>query len=170
MSQKRPAYLQRVPERLESVKASREITGGEIMKIRIGAIEIVDATWEELEQIVERYGGGDHESPHEADDDDADRPPPRRKNGNTTTPGDRVVLELLVSAGSSAVPTQELGDILGRRGKSIRPGLINWAMRVGLINDKNIDPFEEARAGSRRGARLKSSFLPVANELLSRMQ
>jgi hypothetical protein len=137
------------------------------MKIRIGQIEIVDPTPEELDLIVSRYGGqlesGTAENGHSPETS-------RRRNGGAeTAPGDRVVLERLIDAGNEGMPTQDLGDILSKRGKSIRPGLLSWAQRVGLIGDKSIDPFEDTRIGSRRGARLKPSFQPVARELLNRL-
>jgi hypothetical protein len=137
------------------------------MKIRIGQIEIIDPTPEEFDFIVSRYAGqvdsGGSENGHSPEG-------ARRRNGGTeTAPGDRVVLERLIEAGNEGIPTQDLGEILGRRGKSIRPGLIGWAQRVGLVNDDSIDPFEDTRVGSRRGARLKPSFQPVARELLNRL-
>jgi hypothetical protein len=137
------------------------------MKLRIGPIEIVDATFDDLDALIERYGiAFDHSPETEATPGESAR---RRTNGGSATASDRVVLERLIHAGNSGVPTQDLGEILGRRGKSIKPGLMAWALRINLITDKNIDPFEETRVGSRRGARLKASFHSVARELLSRL-
>jgi hypothetical protein len=139
------------------------------MKIRIGPIEIVDPTWEEVDAIIERYGGRLEGTPA-IGDEPAGVPEPsgRRRNGGATASA-RVVLERLIAAGNIGVPTQDLGEILGRRGKSIRPGLMAWALEIGLVSDRNIDPFEDTRVGSRRGARLKPSFQSVAKELLSRL-
>jgi hypothetical protein len=137
------------------------------MKIRIGALEIIDPSWEELEQLIQRFGGDFQSS--DIDEGENSELPRRRNGGASAAASDRVVLERLISAGNAGIPTQELGEILGRRGKSIRPGLQAWAVRIGLLTDKNIDPFEETRVGSRRGARLKPSFQPVARELLNRL-
>lgn len=138
------------------------------MKVRIGGLEIVDPTWEELDALIERYGvvvqGSSDEGGHQ-ETQEAQRTSPR-KNGGSLSPCDRVVLERLISAGAAGMPTQELGEMLGRRGKSIRPGLVEWAKRIGLTNDANMDPFQETRVGSRRGARLKDSLQHVAKELL----
>jgi hypothetical protein len=137
------------------------------MKLRIGSIEILDATWEDLDELITRYGGKVEGAPTAGDDDSpaTEHSAPRRRNGGAAA-GDRVVLERLIEAGNNGVPTQELGEILGRRGKSIRPGLISWAVRIGLVSDKILDPFEESRVGSRRAARLKPSLHHVAKELL----
>jgi hypothetical protein len=141
------------------------------MKLRIGPIEILDATWEDLDELIERYGGKVECSASVAGSDDPPTPEhvPRRRTNGGHAPSDHVVLERLLNAGNAGVPTQDLGEILGRRGKSIRPGLMSWALRIGLVTDKNIDPFEDTRVGSRRGARLKPSFQPVARELLNRL-
>jgi hypothetical protein len=139
------------------------------MKFRIGPIEILDATWEDLDELIGRYGNK-VEGAVGNDDDQLGQQDgtPKRRNGGTSA-GDRVVLERLVNAGNLGLPTQELGEILGRRGKSIKPGLLDWARRINLVNDKNIDPFEDTRVGTRRGARLKPSFQSVARELLNRL-
>lgn len=137
------------------------------MRIRIGALEIVDPTWEELESLIARYGGGITAADDSADAERPDQPRPGpRKNGGGASTSDRVVLEQLVHAGASGLPTQLLGEMLGRQGKSIRPGLLQWAHRIGLTNDPSIDPFQETRVGTRRGARLKDSMQHVARELL----
>jgi hypothetical protein len=140
------------------------------MKVRIGALEILDPTWEELAELVNRFGGaivGDQAVASATENGDPPHPPsPQRKNCGGVSTSDRVVLEQLVAAGSEGLPTQSLGEILGRQGKSIRPGLMEWARRIGLTNDANVDPFQEVRVGTRRGARLKDSLQHVAKELL----
>ena len=139
------------------------------MKVRIGALEIVDPTWEELDDLIARYGGGITATSDDAPDSEHSelpRPSPRKNGGSGASASDRVVLERLVQAGSLGLPTQDLGEMLGRQGKSIRPGLLQWARRIGLTNDANIDPFQDIRVGTRRGARLKDSMQHVARELL----
>ena len=137
------------------------------MKVKIGALEILDPTWEELDDLIARYGGdiaGSTSDDPDAEHHSAQRP--RKNGGGSASPSDRVVLERLVEAGAAGLPTQDLGEMLGRQGKSIRPGLLQWAKRIGLTNDANIDPFQETRIGTRRGARLKDSMQHVARELL----
>jgi len=132
------------------------------MKVRIGALEIVDPTPEELDMLVAKYGGAIQAGSDAGQGNGGESHSPRRSN---TSAKDRVVLDRLVAAGNTGVATQELGEILGRLGKSIRPGLIEWAHRIGLTHDANFDPFEECRTGSRRGIRLKSSLLSVAKQI-----
>jgi hypothetical protein len=138
-------------------------------------LEFEDLSWDDLDELVVRYGGtvnlGSGSDSPESDEGERDFPPGgagvRRNNGNGQAyAADRVVLERLVSQGESGVPTQEIGEMLGRLGKSIRPALNDWSQRVRLIVDDTVDPFEECRCGNRRGVRLKSSMLHVARELL----
>jgi hypothetical protein len=133
--------------------------GDVIMKIKIGLVEIVDPTMDELHELIERYGG-DVEVSTATTGGSAQKD--RRvsgANGNgTASPADRVVLERLVHAGTAGVPTQEVGEVLSRRGKAIRRGLISWAQRIGLVQE-----------GTRRGVRLKPSLIPVAEKLLASM-
>jgi hypothetical protein len=134
---------------------------GDRMKIRIGALEIVDPTPEELDMLIAKYAGAiQHGS--ETPGNGGEHQGSQKLNASAK---DRVVLNRLVSAGSEGVATQELGETLGRLGKSIRPGLIEWAQRIGLTHDAEFDPFEECRVGTRRGIRLKSSLLSVAKQI-----
>lgn len=137
--------------------------GERVMKIRIGQLEILDATPEEIDQLIERYGGCLADTTESTGSSEIK---PRRNGQTSYSTTDRVVLERLVNAGNDGAPTQEVGDVLGRRGKSTRRGLIEWAKRLGIVQDDAIDPFEDCRAGTKRGVRLKQSFLPVAQALL----
>lgn len=135
------------------------------MKVRIGGIEIIDPTWEELDALVTKYGGLVNGAGHSGEE--------KAENGGSAMPHqrgsiaakDRVALDKLVAAGAAGVPTQEIGEVLGKLGKAVRPELVRWAGRVGLTHDDTFDPFEECRSGSRRAVRLKGSVLSVAKEI-----
>jgi hypothetical protein len=132
------------------------------MKVKIGIIEISDVTMDELDAIVSRYGDVI------AAGDVVPRVP---KNQNSDVPevaaADTVLLQKLVEA-SEGVTTNDIGDLLGRRGKSARPALREWSKRIGLVSDENIEAFEEARVGTQRGLRLKASFRDLARHILER--
>ena len=142
------------------------------MKIKIGPIEVSDLSLDELYALLDRYADGAElpGTPANVSKDGANHADGGVGGGNgpAASHADRVVLEKLVRSGDAGVPTQDLGEILGRRGKAIRRGLQSWAVRVGLIQDDGIDPFDECRAdGTRRGVRLKASLLPVAEKILA---
>jgi hypothetical protein len=137
------------------------------MKIRIGGLEIVDVSPEELDELIKRYGGAVLE-PSPAVDSGKQHPTTHTHKVTGQGPADSVVLRKLVDAGALGVTTTELGEILGRRGKATRHAVRDWAKRVGLTTDDNIEVFEEARVGTQRGLRIKPSLLEVAKELLGR--
>jgi hypothetical protein len=128
------------------------------MKVKIGNLEITVDTLEELDELVKRYGTGT----------DTIQPKPSfdAKLPNAGA-ADAVLLKKFVDAGGSGITTIDVGTILGRQGKAARPALKEWARRIGLTNDDNVEVFEEARVGTQRGVRLKSSLLDVAKHLLN---
>jgi len=131
------------------------------MKVKIGNLEISVDTLEELDALVARYGNV--ASPN------ADATPATLKKPGDTHPGkaaDTVLLKKLVEAGDAGVTTIDVGNILGRRGKAARPALKEWALRIGLTAEENIEPFEDARVGTQRGLRIIKSLQPVAEHIL----
>lgn len=97
--------------------------------------------------------------------------PARQKDASasnqTSGAADTVLLRKMVEAGTTGMTTDDIGTILGRRGKAARRALDEWAKRIGLITDDNMDAFEFARVGTRRGWRMKSSLLDVAKHLMT---
>ena len=130
------------------------------MKIRIGQIEFSDLTPKELDELVKKYGAGDAaKSPTKQGS-----PSP---SGSATAVGtghtDTVMLKRFIDAGSAGVEAHVVGDILGRRGKATRTGIIEWARRVGLPD--GADPYEVTRIGTKRGFRIKTSLMEVARSI-----
>ncbi len=129
------------------------------MKVRLGQLEFVDLSPEELDALVQRYGC--------VPDDDADRQTNVKAGQKTAEGGPRdfVVLRAFVEAGTTGVPTTRIGSLLGRGGKAIRAAARLWAMRVGLTHGETSDPFEECRVGTSRGIRIKLDLQDLAKEL-----
>jgi hypothetical protein len=142
------------------------------MKIKIGPVEVSDLSLDELYALLDRYADKAELSGIPTKEGAESKCHAEGGGGNggcySASHADRVVLEKLVQSGNAGVSTQDLGEILGRRGKAIRGALQSWAKRVGIVQDDSIDPFDECRAdGTRRGVRLKSSLLPVAAKILA---
>lgn len=137
------------------------------MKVRIGNLEITDVTPDELDALIKKYGNASASKPP-AGAETAISP---NSKDSTTTPApaaaDTVLLRKFVEAGNEGLTTIDVGTILGRRGKAARPAVKEWAKRVRLIqDDDSLEPFEDARVGTQRGLRLKSSLRDVAKHLL----
>jgi hypothetical protein len=137
------------------------------MKVKIGNLEITVETLDELDELVKRYGNASIENNPQTES--AEKAGAHHAGGKShaggAAPADRVVLKKLVEAGLVGVPTNVLGEILGKRGKGARGALRKWSKRIGLSSDDNLDTFEDCRSGTQRGIRLKSSFLDVAKSL-----
>jgi hypothetical protein len=136
------------------------------MKVKIGNLEITVETLDELDELVKRYGNASIEtSPQAEGGEKSGMHHAAGKSHAGAAPADRVVLKKLIDAGTVGVPTNVLGEILGKRGKGARGALRKWSKRIGLNSDDNFDTFEDCRSGTQRGIRLKSSFLDVAKSL-----
>jgi hypothetical protein len=138
------------------------------MKVKIGNLEISVETLDELDELVKRYGNASIETSHQTSD--GHKPNVSGAGGKAhvgSKPADGVVLQKLIDAGTNGVPTNVLGEILGKRGKGARGALRIWSKRVGLSSDDNLDVFEDCRSGTQRGIRLKGSFHDVAKSLLT---
>lgn len=133
------------------------------MKIKLGNLEISDVSLEDLDELVKRYGSGAAQS-------EAGTATPRA-NQNPAATGhaapDTVILRKLVDS-SDGVPINEVGSLLGKRGKAARTAIQQWALRVKLVQDNNVEALEYPRVGSKRNARLKQEFKDLAKEILQR--
>lgn len=129
------------------------------MRVRIGQLEIIDPTPEELDELVEKYGGftgGEATSKIQK---------PKTSNDS---PRDSVLLKTFVEAGMNGVAVNSAGGLLGRKGKAMRGAAREWAVRVGLSHDANSDPFDDCRIGTTRAIRIKGELLDLAKELLKK--
>lgn len=133
------------------------------MKVKIGNLEITVETLEELDELVKRYGGDSIDTSAAYN---KHRKAAASKVAGATT-ADQVVLRKLIEAATTGVETNVLGEILGKRGRGARGALRRWSKRIGLTSDDNLDTFEDCRIGTKRGIRLKHSFLDVAKSLPS---
>lgn len=137
------------------------------MKVKIGNLEITVETLDELDGLVQRYGTASVDAGPQPDGQKSAAAGGGNKPHVGNKPADGVVLQKLIDAGTNGVPTNVLGEMLGKRGKGARGALRIWSKRVGLSSDDNLDVFEDCRSGTKRGIRLKPSFLDVAKSLLT---
>lgn len=131
------------------------------MKIRIGKLEITLENMEELDALIERYGGE-----MVVGDSDQSNPQMPRHSSSGLDNRDRVVLQTLVNAGQGGVLAAELGKMLGKRGRGLRGAAQRWALRARIITDANVSPFEETRIGTQRALRFDGAHLAIAKGLL----
>jgi hypothetical protein len=127
------------------------------MKARIGSIEF-DVSLEELDELVRRYGQGS---------DDPRVPTKPNAPSLNGVARDKVILDRFIQAAINGIGTKELGDLLGKHGRGVKPALRKWAIRIKLVTPEEANlPVEKARPGGGRGWRLRPTLLPVAEELV----
>lgn len=123
--------------------------------VRIRGVEVVCETLDQLDEIVERYGG------------EGAPAAPKRANGGAAGPaGDAALLRELVNVGSTGLGSQTIGEMIGARGKGVPVALKRWALRVGLTQDESNFPLEPARPQGGRGWRLNDGAITIARHLL----
>ncbi len=129
------------------------------MRLRIGALEIIDPTPEELRMLIQECIG--------LSGSDAQVTIQKSLLTNDA-PRDSVLLKTLVDAGMTGIAVNKAGSILGRKGKAMRTAARDWAVRVGLSHDAASDPFDDCRIGTTRAIRIKGDLLDLARELLKK--
>ncbi len=136
------------------------------MKIRIGNIEIEDVSLDELDEIVARYGDATLSKPSGSEEGAAAGSKKANGGGNPqrSTP-DTVLLKKFNDAQPGGVKTGEVGAMLGKQGKAIRPAAKVWAHRIGLTQDESVDPFSDCRVGTQRGMKINEHLVDLAKEL-----
>lgn len=130
--------------------------------ISIKGIAIQVESWEELDEIIQRYGGDIAIS---ADNSNVKAPKP--PSGGSLAMNDRVLLQQFVDTESKGILNKDLGKFLGSKGKSIGPALRKWGLRIGLAHDEKAEAFERFNRPDGRGYRLSAPFTKVAQNLLA---
>lgn len=135
--------------------------------IYIQGIGIPVADWDEMDEIVRRYGDGEaHARPDGIEKDSSERIETPRRNGGLP-PADHALLERFVDGKDRGVPTSELGPALGKQGKSIRGELERWSRRIGLVTGEgDYSAFEAIHNADGRGFRLVALYWNAAKRML----
>ncbi len=126
--------------------------------IRIQGIDVPVYSLDELHSLIQQYG--DSHAP-------SDKPPgePIKKKANVSlSNSDRALLERFVEGGKRGLSNKELADALNKQGKSIRPALEAYGIRVGLLEEGFA--FVAVVRADGRGYRLNDHALRVAHSVL----
>jgi hypothetical protein len=135
-------------------------------KVHVNGFVIEVDSLEGVDELMSRYGGATAAS-HQAEDrkPHTAHTPEHHLNHHAHSPQDKVLLRRLVAAGNAGIEASAVGDLLGKKGKGIRPALRAWCSRVKLSTDGGGDAFEPKRVGTKRGFRIRTNFLEVARTL-----
>ena len=135
--------------------------------VTVRGVSVPVDSWEELKGLIETFseegdairvsGGG------ESSMQDVRRSPP-----SGLSPNNKVLIERFVDAGDHGVPTDYLGEVLGRRGKGVRPALERWSRELGLVTQDGTTAFDSTRTAQGRGFRMTEHYRRAASAMLGR--
>lgn len=131
--------------------------------IYVKGIGIPVESWEEFDEIVSRYGGGNVSSDEPGSTSSGGR---HRHHGHSTlSQQDQVLLRQFIENGSQGVLNSHIGPMLNVERKGISPALRGWARSIGLVGGDKV-AFDKFTSASGRGYKLIDGLLPMAKELL----
>ena len=131
--------------------------------VRVQGLEIVANSWEELDELIARYGAG---SPASIPNRNADELPHPEM---TLDESDHTLLERFVREAERGISVDEIRKELGRSGKGkVGSALRAWAAKIGLKTQSGRSPFEPRQLAQGRAHRLTDEALRAARVLLNR--
>lgn len=133
--------------------------------IMIRGVGVPIESWEELDELVERYGG---EALIVTQQQTGSEGQPQRRNrtGLQLSPSDRALLERFVEAGSRGLLTSQISPAMGKKGKGIRPALDRWSRRIGLVTEEGASAFEPVKRADGRGFNMAEVYIQGARAML----
>jgi hypothetical protein len=131
--------------------------------IPVKGVPIPVDSWEELDELIQRYGGDVSLAGIDNSGEGTIRT--RRTNSNLPT-DDRAILQKFVERESKGLLNKELGAFLMAERKSIRPALRKWGVKVGLAPSEQAKVFDPFNRPDGRGYRLSDAFIHIAKAIL----
>ena len=131
-------------------------------KILVKGISIQVNSWEDFDEVVQRYG-------QEKVSLEEELPLASKKGSNFTSSKlndkEHVLLNQFVDGGTDGVLNNIIGPSLGATGKGINSALRNWVKRIDLV-EGDTEAFEPFNSYKGRGYKLKDGYLPLARKIL----
>ncbi len=121
-------------------------------------------SWDELDELVRRYGDATLAVGQERTGDA--EPQPTGRYGAALNPPDRALLQQFVEAGGRGLLTTQISPAVGRKGKGIRPALDRWSRKVGLVTADGASAFAPVKRADGRGFRLNDVHLVGARSIM----
>lgn len=79
---------------------------------------------------------------------------------------DKALLSLFYEGARRGLPNNHIAEVLGKRGKGMRPALEAWSRKIGLTSSGTVAAFEPMMRADGRGYRIKDSHMRVAKNIL----
>ena len=135
--------------------------------VMVGKIGIPVHDWEEMDEVIRRYGENVRvDSSEQTTQTEAPSPKQTSTRAAWLSHTDRTILEQFVEGGSRGVTTSQIGPALGKQGKGIRVALESWSRKIGLVTEAGASAFEPIQRADGRGFRLLDVYLQAARSML----
>jgi hypothetical protein len=131
--------------------------------IPVKGVPVPVDSWEELDELIQRYGGDVGLAGIDLGSEGASRT--RRMSHHLPT-ADRAILQKFVERENKGLLNKDLGAFLGAERKSIRPALRKWAAKIKLADSEDARVFESFNRPDGRGYKLSSAFVHIAKALV----
>ena len=136
--------------------------------LRVGAVSIDVASWEEVDEAIARYGGKHEISATPSDHSGADNSQRHGRAANGLSQTDQALLEQFVEAGDRGVLASHVAQALGKKGKGTGPALEAWTRKIGLVTEENASAVERHKRFDGRAYRMTDHYLRAGSLLLKR--
>ena len=134
--------------------------------ILVRGIQVPVESWDEFDELVQRYGGEALVVAPAYDGGSESRRDRSVGAGATLGHAHRALLQQFVAGAGRGVLTTAIGPVLGARGKSIRPALERWSREIGLVTNAGGSAFAPVRRNDGRAYRLTDVHLAGARQML----
>lgn len=79
---------------------------------------------------------------------------------------DKALLSQFYEGGRRGLPNNHIAEVIGKRGKGMRPALEAWSRKIGLASSGTVAAFEPMMRADGRGYRIKDSYMRAAKNIL----
>jgi hypothetical protein len=132
--------------------------------IPVKGVPVPVDSWEELDELIQRYGGDVGLSGVDLGAGGATR---TRHLSHHLLTADRAILQKFVERESKGLLNKDLGAFLVAEGKAIRPALRKWAIKIKLADSEDAKIFESFSRPDGRGYKLSSAYADIAKAILA---
>lgn len=132
--------------------------------IPVNGVHIPVDSWEELDELIQRYGGNVGVAGIEGAAENTHRS--HRRGGHHLPTTDRAILKNFFERENKGLLNKDLGAFFGVEGKAIKPALRKWGVKIKLADSEEARVFESFNRPDGRGYKLSPAFMHIAKALL----
>ena len=137
--------------------------------VTVRGVSVPVDSWEELKGLIEAFSDdGDDDTIRVSSGGALPGGAAAQRLEHALSASHRVLLERFVDSGNNGVSTENVGLVLGKRGKGARPALERWSRDIGLVTQDGSQAFQPTRTPDGRGFRMLDHYRRAASAMLGR--